>query len=143
MQYFYPVGSLYWSEQPNDPTHWFDDLEISYTWEWEQITDTFILAAGTTYPAGSSGGEAEHKLTIYEMPSHLHSFGVSTYVPALSREDIVSVYVENRTGSTYKVPGTSSTSSWGSMTDTFRAGGNWPHNNMPPYKAMYCYKRIR
>lgn len=40
--------------------------------EWEQIKDVFLLQAGNTYAAGSTGGEATHALTINEMPSHCH-----------------------------------------------------------------------
>lgn len=39
---------------------------------WEQIKDTFILAAGDTYKAGTTGGEATHILTTDEMPAHNH-----------------------------------------------------------------------
>lgn len=144
LQTCYPVGTLYWSEQPNDPTDWVSSLPEPIPWKWEQVTDTFILAAGTTYPAGSSGGEATHALTVNEMPSHSHSFGVSRYVPALLSKDIVDVHAPDRTGSTYRVPGTSSTGpGWNDMTNTAAKGGGLPHNNMPPYIAMYCYKRIQ
>ena len=34
----------------------------------------FLLAAGTTYSAGSTGGEATHTLTVDEIPSHSHSY---------------------------------------------------------------------
>lgn len=58
---------------------------------WERIQDTFLLAAGSTYTAGGSGGNASHThgyahthttpatttdshtLTVAEMPSHNHA----------------------------------------------------------------------
>lgn len=39
---------------------------------WEQKKDVFVLAAGDTYPVGSTGGEAQHTLTVDEIPSHNH-----------------------------------------------------------------------
>jgi hypothetical protein len=61
----YPVGSIYMSVTNTNP-------QLLFGGSWEQIKDTFLLAAGETHTAGSIGGEAEHKLTIDEMPSHAH-----------------------------------------------------------------------
>ena len=61
----HPVGSLYWSSKNESPASKFGGT-------WTQITDKFILAAGDTYAAGGSGGEATHTLTVAEMPSHDH-----------------------------------------------------------------------
>lgn len=49
----YPVGSVYISEEPISPALLFGGT-------WTQITDKFLLAAGSTYTAGSSGGSATH-----------------------------------------------------------------------------------
>ena len=61
MQYFlndfwdkiYPVGSIYISAASTSPATLFGGT-------WEQIKDTFLLAAGDTYTAGETVGEAEH-----------------------------------------------------------------------------------
>ena len=63
----YPVGSIYMSAVNTSPSTLFGGT-------WEQIKDTFLLSAGDTYNAGTTGGEAEHTLTTSEMPSHNHSF---------------------------------------------------------------------
>ncbi len=47
----HPVGSLYWSMEATDPAALFGGT-------WEQIKDQFVLAAGDTYKAGTSGGAA-------------------------------------------------------------------------------------
>lgn len=134
----YPVGSIYISTSPYNPKDIFGGGST-----WRQIEDVFLLAAGTTYNGGDTGGEAKHALTVNEIPSHSHSFGVSRYVPALLSEDIVNVYVENRVGSTYRVPGTSSIGpGWNDMANTAREGGGQPHNNMPPYLVVYVWERI-
>ena len=64
---FYPVGSLYWTSQNVNPATLFGGT-------WQQITDTFILAAGSTYTNGDTGGEFTHTLTVNELPSHTHTF---------------------------------------------------------------------
>lgn len=76
-----PIGSLYWSEKNTNPSTIYPGTT------WVQITDTFIVAAGSTYKVGSSYGTASHThtsaahthttgnhtLTVAEMPSHTHS----------------------------------------------------------------------
>lgn len=113
----YPVGSIYMSVNSTSPATLFGGT-------WERIQDMFLLAAGTAYAAGSTGGEAAHTLTIDEMPSHNHGF--------------------KRTTST-----TASGSTWARISSTGDAvndiitntGGGHAHNNMPPYLAVYMWKR--
>ena len=52
----YPVGSIYWSKNATNPSYLFGGT-------WEQIKDTFILAAGNNYKINTSGGAATHTLT--------------------------------------------------------------------------------
>lgn len=47
----YPVGSIYLSINNTDPGTLFGGT-------WEQIEDSFLLSAGTTYTAGDTGGSA-------------------------------------------------------------------------------------
>ena len=119
----YPVGSIYISVSSTNPSELFGGT-------WERLKDRFLLAAGDTYAAGSTGGEATHVLTVDEMPEHRHT--ANTY---------------NATGG----------SAW-TLMDNNRAakngfrdgkdgligytGGNQPHNNMPPYLAVYMWVRI-
>ena len=60
----YPVGSIYMSVNSTSPATLFGGT-------WTQIQDTFLLAAGSTYAAGATGGEATHTLTENEMPSQI------------------------------------------------------------------------
>ena len=69
---YYPVGSIYLSVNSTNPGTIFGGT-------WEQIKDRFLLACGSTYSNGSTGGEANHKLTINEMPSHNHTFTDRAY----------------------------------------------------------------
>ncbi len=63
----YPVGSLYWSSKPTNPSTLFGGT-------WEQIKDVFVLASGDTYTAGATGGNANTTLAVENLPSHSHSF---------------------------------------------------------------------
>lgn len=90
---------------------------------WQRIQDRFLLAAGTSYSAGSTGGEAKHTLTVNEMPSHTHTF---------------SMYESGQYG---KFPG-SGQYTLESGIETNATGGGAAHNNMPPYLAVYVWKRV-
>ncbi len=113
----WPVGSLYWSANSTSP-------EVLFGGGWEPVKDLFPLAAGDIYPAGSSGGEAEHTMTLEEMPDHRHGI---TYAENTGTINITGVAVGNQ-GS--------------HVLETGNAGGGAAHNNMPPYKAFYCWVRV-
>lgn len=56
----YQVGSIYMSVNSTSPAMLFGG-------SWAQIQDGFLIAAGSTYNAGGTGGEAAHN----NMPPHL------------------------------------------------------------------------
>ena len=92
---------------------------------WEQIRGRFLLAVSEEYPVDSTGGEATHTMTIAEMPSHNH------YVK----------YTWAGTGSTVTSIHSNINSSNPNI-NTSNTGGNQPHNNMPPYLAVYMWRRV-
>ena len=117
----YPIGSYYWSDEATDPGTLFGGT-------WVQVKDVFLLAAGTTYSAGSTGGEANHTLTTDEMPSHSHAQALR-YTTGTD----ANVYAFNALGnSSPAVAGAGSTT---------LSGGGQAHNNMPPYLTVYVWKR--
>ena len=113
----YPVGSIYMSVNSTSPATLFGGT-------WEQIEDTFLLASGSNYSNGATGGEATHTLTIDEMPSHNHQTSV------LARYTI--------TGSANALTRYESSTSHQS---TSSVGGGQAHNNMPPYLVVNVWKR--
>lgn len=121
----HPVGSIYWSTNITSP-------ETLFGGTWEQIKDTFILAAGDSYSAGSTGGEANHTLTIDELPSHRHylKYG-DVYIGYLN-----SNAAQSNNQALYKYNVSREDALYGED-----MGGNQPHNNMPPYLVAYCWKR--
>ena len=120
----YPVGAIYMSAAATDPGTLFG------FGTWEQIKDVFLLAAGDTYAGGSTGGEASHVLAEDEMPAHRHKIAY----PNASGE-----YGDAAIG----YPANSDTKkTWGAeMCKTESVGGGEAHNNMPPYLAVYAWKR--
>lgn len=125
----YPVGrTITCDHNPQD----------DYPWQiWTQdFKDRFPLGAGDSYAAGSTGGEATHTLSVDEMPSHKH--GVAPlgghYITAWgdtsdnTQSFALGKISENNGGTKNRLA-------------TERAGGDQPHNNMPPYKAVCMWTR--
>ena len=111
---------------------------------WEQKKDVFILAAGDTYPAGSTGGEAQHTLTEAELPK---VSGVISFMSNGNKQGIVSasgttgVFSALQMSSGEFTPNNGHDSTDGARSVKFNLGANNPHNNMPPYFAMPFWVR--
>ena len=121
----YPVGAVYISTVSTSPASLFGGT-------WEQLQDRFLMGAGSTYSAGSTGGEATHKLTVDEMPSHNH------HVPTGGTSGSYTTTAYTVKGNGYYDPGVGSLST----ASTSDKGRGQPHNNMPPYLAVYMWKRV-
>lgn len=115
----YPIGSIYMSVNSTNPSSIFGGT-------WTRIKDTFLLAAGDNYAAGSTGGEAAHVLTVDEMPEHRHVIGYGANVYASSYGALTPNAAQ---------AGSSSSNASGA------AGTSQAHNNMPPYLAVYMWRR--
>ena len=144
----YPVGAIYISVNSTNPNTLFGGT-------WEQIQDKFLLCAGTTYTAGTSGGEASHNhttvasttggtaITINQMPSHTHdTYG--TY-PRINDDSVSGTKYGHTTATAWWFQATAST--------VKATGGGQAHthsipsintssiSNMPPYLTVYVWKR--
>lgn len=121
----YPVGSIYMSVNSTSPA-------ILFGGTWEAIGGRFLLGADTTYSAGSTGGEETHTLTINEMPSHSHGIRTNSVVG-----DMDWVPVDHKSNKRQD----ELNFNWeGTVIST--TGGGQAHNNMPPYLAVFMWKRI-
>lgn len=142
----YPVGSIYMSTNSVDPSTLFGGT-------WQQIKDTFLLSAGDSYEAGTTGGEAEHTLTEDELPVHNHY--AYKYTGVDDDWGILNIKRDNKARTQVA---TSSSSGKYAVTSTVSGNLDWPyctrsdvggrttddniaHNNMPPYLAVYVWKR--
>lgn len=164
-QKLYPIGSIYLSTNSINPSTLFE------FGKWEQIKDTFLLACGDNYTAGSVGGEANHKLTTSETPSHAHTRGTMNIKgqlserPCSSSSEILNSNTSTINGGAFRTIYEGDSTQWkvtvqtsGTSTktnnlhdfdasrswtgETSYVGGNESHNNMPPYLAVYVWKRV-
>ena len=69
---YFPIGYIYLSVSNVNPSTYFGGT-------WEQIKDVFLLSAGTTYAAGSTGGASTVTLTTSQIPSHTHGLNNHTH----------------------------------------------------------------
>ena len=119
----HPVNSIFPSMSKTNPA------EIFGFGEWELIgKDRFLLGAGDKYEVGAEGGEETHTLTIEEMPSHTHIFQATQWA--------------DKTGD-IKDNGDTEYIDYEKNRQTQATGGSKPHNNMPPYIAVYFWLRTK
>ena len=137
----YPVGAIYMSMEATNPSKLFGGL-------WERIgVGRMLISAGggdgqviddntykgrgqttgitadvTFFPVGETGGELDHTLSIAEIPSHNHDAHIGSQKAFASGN---AAGYKDATGK--KVTGS--------------IGGDEKHNNMPPYLAVYMWKR--
>ena len=142
----YPVGSIYMSVNSTNPS-------VLFGGTWEQIKDTFLLASGDTYASDGDVATAQHgsatvSLTEEQMPRHTHTQNAHTHtIGSLIRYNITgkgSASVGDGYGNSnnYKTGSTTATNKYTGGTNTTEAAQNGSaHENMPPYMAVYCWKR--
>lgn len=121
LDHLHPVGSIYQSTDPTSPADLFGGT-------WEQIKDVFLLAAGDSHAAGSTGGEETHALTKAEIPDHNHTF---KYTGQSVTEGVNAIRLYQAASNQYNEY------SGGQSSDC----GGQSHNNMPPYLAVYTWRR--
>ena len=78
------------------------------------LRDRFIVGAGNTYKVKDTGGEASHKLTTSEMPSHNHGFTGTSH---------------SHTGSLSNATATSAGSHTHTMSENLTAASNGSHTH--------------
>ena len=133
----YPVGSIYITVSEVSPATLFGG-------EWEQMMDRFLIGAGGTYLVEETGGASTH--------SHTLESGFAKILPNLTSEYS---YATRKTGIpstqawTDEYRNTTSDETWSkpsssySMTSGIALGGSTDKaSNLPPFIAVYMWKRI-
>lgn len=118
----HPIGSKEFNDGTDPATY------LGGTWV-QTAQGCFIVGVNTGdtdfATSGKTGGEKAHTLTIAEMPNHNHPMGYKSSGSA---------------GSGSVVPaGTDRNNTANDIIDAI--GGGEPHNNLPPYQAMYVWTR--
>ena len=132
----YPVGAVYISVNNTSPASLFGG-------EWTQINGRFLIGTGApennddgTSPGnydktlGSKGGEATHTLTVDEIPPHRHK------IKAESTSGSLDYVLTDLKGHAKEYQ------NYRDLPYLDYTGGGAAHNNMPPYLAVYMWKRV-
>ena len=132
----FPVGTILMTTENVNPSTYIGGT-------WVALNDVFLLAASETHPAGETGGAEEIALTTSQLPSHQHyvinmakaDAGQSPdYQHTVARYDRTTSWDDTH----YQLNGNSSAANAGLSSLT---GSGLPHNNMPPYLAVYVWRR--
>lgn len=159
LETFYPIGAIYMSLNATNPNQLFGGT-------WQAIEGRFLLGANSSYAADSTGGEATHILTTNETPAHTHTRGTMNITGSLLGVDGAGSMAYNwgfksgtngaftvaSGGTTYNKYNGAYTCSSYNQTANFDASKSWTgatssvgggaaHNNMPPYLAVYMWRR--
>lgn len=157
----YPVGSIYMSVNSTNPTSLFGGT-------WIRLKDTFLLASGDTYSADSDTYiTAQHGSADATLPQHTHTITASSasagthyhwvyqgshlmgnppnaggYFAKSAYASSHYSFALDRDAGMYEL----STDKTGAHTHTItataaNAGENGTGKNMPPYLAVYVWKR--
>lgn len=157
----YPVGIIIELATDANPK---DLFQIG---EWEQIKDKFILAAGDSATAGSTGGQDTIILSEANIPAHTHTrgtmeitgamntighiagvaYGISldgtSYSGAFSKgSQKGTTYALTSTSGAERINGFQFTASKSWTGETSSVGEGEAFSNMPPYYVAYMWKRV-
>ena len=106
------------------------------------LRDKFLVGAGNSYGLGDTGGEATHKLTVDELPKHFHQ--TCALFPEAGWDATNGGGEESSGGPMRLAVGDNIpyhyTNYWKAFTGY--AGSDQPHENRPPYYALYYIMKV-
>lgn len=157
----YPIGSIYMSVNSTNPSELFGG-------EWERIQDRFLLASGSAYANGSTGGSADavvvkhnHTQNPHNHTQNAHNHSADTdhnFVEAHKNANMGLTSKRNMsyTSGNYYYMYSSGTGTINDSNTTANktatnqqqtatnkeTGEDGTGKNMPPYLAVFVWKRI-
>lgn len=143
----YPVGSIYMSVNNVSPATFLGGV-------WSAINGRFLVAQGSNgqsgnnalnLSAGATGGETNHTLSTEEMPEHSHIYGGTAIAASGMSYKYRMLANGNVSNTDIAMAGSSGGRVNMSYVDKYveehNVGQNGAHNNLPPYLAVYMWKR--
>jgi hypothetical protein len=131
----FPVGTILMTTENVNPSTYIGGT-------WVALNDVFLFAASETHPAGETGGSETVALKTAQMPRHNHfvinmSKGTTSpdYLHTVARSDFEHSQWEN---ARYQLYGVDAEANSGKSS---YVGSGTAHDNMPPYLAVYVWKR--
>ena len=119
----YPIGSIYLSVNNTSPASLFGGT-------WEKIQDRFLLASGSSYSLGETGGSANAVVV-----KHSHNWDGSTTT--------TSGHIHNDNQNWYLQVGSNAVYWAGAVYRSIhQSGEDGTGKNMPPYLVVNVWKRI-
>lgn len=146
----YPIGSIYMNGNSTS----FNPNNLFPGTTWTQIQSKFLLAAGSGYNVGATGGSAELQAHTHDVAAqsgtaasngaHTHELGADKDTTYNGSGGCWSMHNNSPSGSGYKFY----TGSGGAHTHdvtipahTTESAGTGNQGNMPPYVVVYVWRR--
>lgn len=126
----HPVGSIFLSTDGTEPAG-------LYGGTWEQIKDVFLLGAGDTYPAESTGGNTIHTHELDKLAAAIYPAGLYFDYKYVNSD----LWESNYTSS---VPNGEAPPKQKGYSNGIEVVGKptKASSNMPPYYSIYIWRRI-
>ena len=135
-----PVGGIIMWSGSTVPNGWaLCNGQKSNNVQTPNLTDRFIVGAGSGYSIGATGGAKEVTLTEAQMPSHRHYYTGDDQL--WSAHD--GSYDIRLVGTVGGYDAKSETEGGARVYQTSRTGGDQAHENRPPYYALAFIMRVK
>lgn len=141
LSFIYPIGSIYLSVNNINP-------ETFLGGRWEALQDRFLIGAGSTYESGATGGSADaivvghtHTGTTNSDGAHYHT-ATGRAASGSTSGSVPESYAKYGSTRSVRIPFSGTN---GAHTHTFTTdatGSDGTNANLPPYLAVYMWKRI-
>ena len=123
---YYPIGSIYLSVNNINPANYFGG-------DWEQIENVFLLGCSTKYPVGSTGGTEKHQhLLPIAIDNGIDNWNIMQWNNSFGYGTI-----------SYNSANINHLNNWPeAKSQTLQQLKDKEESNMPPYLAVYMWKRV-
>ncbi|MEI6647478.1 MAG: hypothetical protein WCP12_15685 [bacterium] len=139
-----PIGGIimWWGTTGAIPDGWVLCNGANNT---PNLCDKFILGAGSSYAANATGGVATVTLDATQLPNHQHSYKDGYYTESSAATKLLPGGGSDNIGADVTGSGNHDNDNnyiyWRPLFTDAYTGGGLPHQNMPPFYALYYIMR--